>query len=257
VTRPFIFGGKALEINIATGAAGYLKVGIQDADGIPVLGFALRDCPVIVGDSVARTVSWDGGTDLSKLSGKPVRLRFVLADADLYAMRFLAEVPEVAFTPRFQTQDKVAQYLEVCSERTAAHRVLWEKVKKTAQEENRKLDSQAINEVVTKDPGYAAIRKREIALQHELQRSSVVVPGYTQAANTMVNEQIPQILAAGKNAQPKELTPKALTDALIESFKRLPGEWAFTRPIYREGVSGTLRTLVPSLTLLGTGCGSI
>jgi hypothetical protein len=44
VTRPFIFGGKALEINVATSAAGHLKVGIQDADGSPIPGFALRDC---------------------------------------------------------------------------------------------------------------------------------------------------------------------------------------------------------------------
>ena len=29
----------------------------------------------------------DGGGDLSSLAGKPVRLRFVMKDADLYAFR--------------------------------------------------------------------------------------------------------------------------------------------------------------------------
>jgi len=33
-------------------------------------------------------VSWKGGTDVSGLAGKPVRLRVRLKDADLYSFRF-------------------------------------------------------------------------------------------------------------------------------------------------------------------------
>jgi hypothetical protein len=37
---------------------------------------------------VDRAVSWRGSEDVSKLAGEPVRVRFVLRDADLYAFRF-------------------------------------------------------------------------------------------------------------------------------------------------------------------------
>ena len=36
-----------------------------------------------------RTVTWKGGRDLSSLNGEPVRLRFVVKDADLYSFRFV------------------------------------------------------------------------------------------------------------------------------------------------------------------------
>ena len=42
----------------------------------------------VFGDDLDRQVSWKAGPDVSKLAGKPVRLRFVLKDADLYSMRF-------------------------------------------------------------------------------------------------------------------------------------------------------------------------
>jgi hypothetical protein len=33
-------------------------------------------------------VHWQGRSDLSALAGRPVRLRFVLKDADVFALRF-------------------------------------------------------------------------------------------------------------------------------------------------------------------------
>jgi hypothetical protein len=33
-------------------------------------------------------VVWKQGSDVGKLAGQPIRLRFVLNDADLYAIRF-------------------------------------------------------------------------------------------------------------------------------------------------------------------------
>ena len=47
-----------------------------------------NDCPVLYCDRIAQVVSWKGGTDVSKLAGRLVRLRFVLQDADVYSMRF-------------------------------------------------------------------------------------------------------------------------------------------------------------------------
>lgn len=88
LTRPILFDGKRLVINFSTSAAGSVRVEIQDAEGRSVPGFTLADSAEIFGDELARAVDWKGGPDLSRLAGKPIRLRFVLKDADLYALRF-------------------------------------------------------------------------------------------------------------------------------------------------------------------------
>lgn len=89
LTKPVTFKGDRLELNFATSAVGSLRVEIQNAAGEPVNGFSLSDCEEVFGDSVNRTVQWKKhGTDVSSLSGKPVRLRFCLKDADLYSFRF-------------------------------------------------------------------------------------------------------------------------------------------------------------------------
>jgi hypothetical protein len=89
VTGPVTFAGAELEINYRTGAPGFVRVEIQDAAGTPIPGFALGDCPEIIGDEISRIVSWGQGPDVSALTGQPVRLRFVMKDADLFALRFL------------------------------------------------------------------------------------------------------------------------------------------------------------------------
>jgi hypothetical protein len=42
----------------------------------------------VVGDELNRTVQWTAGADVSGLAGRPIRLQFVLKDADLYALQF-------------------------------------------------------------------------------------------------------------------------------------------------------------------------
>jgi hypothetical protein len=88
VTRPLRFSGRELIINYATSAAGSVQVEVQDEAGNPIEGFSLEDCPEIYGDEVERAVQWKQGTTLEELAGKPVRLRFVMKDADLYSLRF-------------------------------------------------------------------------------------------------------------------------------------------------------------------------
>lgn len=88
VTRPLRFQGGRLRLNFSTSAAGVLRVELQDAAGRPLPGFAAPDCDEVFGDAVDRPVSWKNSTDVSKLAGTPVRLRFLLKDADLYAFRF-------------------------------------------------------------------------------------------------------------------------------------------------------------------------
>jgi len=88
VTKPFTFAGSHLTLNMSTSGAGSIRVGVLDANGVPVPGFALSDCNDIIGDELERTVSWRGGSNLSDVAGTPVRLRFALSNADLYAIRF-------------------------------------------------------------------------------------------------------------------------------------------------------------------------
>jgi hypothetical protein len=87
-TKPFIFTGKQLVVNFSTSAAGSLRVEVLSEAGAPIPGYTLDDSSGIVGDSLERVVTWKSGDDVGKLSGTPVRLRFVMQDADLYSIRF-------------------------------------------------------------------------------------------------------------------------------------------------------------------------
>lgn len=88
VTRPIRFKGGKLTLNFSSSAAGGVRVEIQDMDGKAHPGFSLDDCPPVFGDSVGRVVTWNSGGDVSRLAGKPVRLRFELKDAEVYAWQF-------------------------------------------------------------------------------------------------------------------------------------------------------------------------
>ena len=88
ITRPLTFSGDRLTINFSTSAAGGMRVELQSAEGKPIKGCTLDDCPEIIGDRIDHTVSWKSGSDMGKLSGQPVRLRFALKDADLYSLQF-------------------------------------------------------------------------------------------------------------------------------------------------------------------------
>lgn len=89
VTRPLIFQGHELSLNFSSAAAGDIRVELQDAAGQALPGFALADCQEVFGDSLKRHVTWKNSGNLSALAGKPIRLRFVLRDADLYAFQFV------------------------------------------------------------------------------------------------------------------------------------------------------------------------
>jgi hypothetical protein len=88
VTHPITFNGSRLRLNYATSAVGSVAVEIQDAQGRPLPGYALEDCAPLFGDELSAVVRWKGGEDLAPLVGRTVRLRFVLRDADLYALQF-------------------------------------------------------------------------------------------------------------------------------------------------------------------------
>ena len=96
ITNPFIFKGNGLFLNYSTAANGFIRVEMLSADGKPLKGFALGDCQTMVGDSIAQAVAWIKCPGLKKYSGRPVRLRSVMKEADLFSIQF--RQGNIAFT---------------------------------------------------------------------------------------------------------------------------------------------------------------
>jgi hypothetical protein len=87
VTRPLIFEGDRLELNVdATG--GSVRVELQDVDGIPIPGYTLEESVPLIGDGTAQSVAWQPGKGLAGLSSRSVRLKIVIEDARLFALQF-------------------------------------------------------------------------------------------------------------------------------------------------------------------------
>jgi hypothetical protein len=90
VTKPLVFSGDELRVNYDTSAAGEIQVEILDADGQPIPGYTRADYKDrLWGNQTEERAQWkENGTDVSELKGKPVRLKFFLREADLYAIQF-------------------------------------------------------------------------------------------------------------------------------------------------------------------------
>jgi hypothetical protein len=87
-TRPLIFKGSNLNLNYSTSAAGSIRIEVQDETGKPLPGFGLDDFAELYGDELDAAVQWKSTPDLAALQNKPVRFRFVMQEADLFALRF-------------------------------------------------------------------------------------------------------------------------------------------------------------------------
>jgi len=83
-TRPVRFSGKRLFVNLDS-SAGEMRAEILDSRNEVIKGFSAEECnPLRINNTLA-AVSWHGGADLSRLAGQPVKLRFRLRDARLFA----------------------------------------------------------------------------------------------------------------------------------------------------------------------------
>jgi hypothetical protein len=91
VTKPLTFAGATLRVNYEAATGGSVRVELQDADGNPIEGFAADDCEALTGDETNAVVSWGSDADLSNLFGEAVRVRFVIANADVYSFQFGGE----------------------------------------------------------------------------------------------------------------------------------------------------------------------
>jgi hypothetical protein len=89
LTPLLTFAGDELVLNVDTSAAGQLQVEILDEENKPIPGYTLEDCDQIyTANEINEAVQWNGKSSVGALAGKPIRLRFVMRDADLYAFQF-------------------------------------------------------------------------------------------------------------------------------------------------------------------------
>jgi hypothetical protein len=88
ITRPLSFSGSRLVLNYRAAPKGSLRVELQNAEGQPIADFTAADSQRLSGDAPDAVVSWSKSAVLASLAGQPLRLRFVLNDAELFAFRF-------------------------------------------------------------------------------------------------------------------------------------------------------------------------
>ncbi len=89
-TQPIVFEGGRLTVNAETSAIGKIRVELQNEAGNPIKGYSLADCYPLSCDSLNAVIRWkEKGSDIRDPAGHPVRVRFVLHDADIYAMQFM------------------------------------------------------------------------------------------------------------------------------------------------------------------------
>lgn len=101
LTKPLKLKDKTLHVN-ADASRGYLLVEIMDVVqqkpirfepqfryglGGSLPGFSRWDCNLMTVDRLDHVVTWQGNSDISRLQGKDVILRFILCNAELYGFR--------------------------------------------------------------------------------------------------------------------------------------------------------------------------
>ena len=87
-TKPLLFSGNQLILNVVAEEMGTVRVELQDAETErPIEGFSLAECEPLQGDAIEMAVSWKGGA-LSEIAGKAVRVRLEVKQADVFAFRF-------------------------------------------------------------------------------------------------------------------------------------------------------------------------
>ena len=96
VSKPFILSGEHLYLN-ADASRGQIKVElvpVRYGDRVDPWtsetcpGLSLQDAVPVKGKGVEQLVSWQGGGDVGRWQGQPVRLRIRVCNADLYGFRF-------------------------------------------------------------------------------------------------------------------------------------------------------------------------
>jgi hypothetical protein len=94
VTRSFGFSGSQLHLNstrapIAAGPGiGEIRVELLTFNHRKIEGFTFDDADPIMESGLDQVVSWNDDSDLSRLAGQPIKLRFYIKNAKLYSFQF-------------------------------------------------------------------------------------------------------------------------------------------------------------------------
>ena len=80
-----------LQLNLRTGTAGEVRVGLLDAANKPIAGHAIEDCIPVTGDCIEATVAWKSGALFADIAGKPAKLVVKMKNASLFAFRFVGD----------------------------------------------------------------------------------------------------------------------------------------------------------------------
>jgi hypothetical protein len=87
-TGAFIPPGRKIRINAVTARAGHIRIEVVDLAKGVAAGRSFADCDPVVGDRFRYPVTWKGEEDLGHTPGAPVRLRFQMERAAIYALDF-------------------------------------------------------------------------------------------------------------------------------------------------------------------------
>ena len=86
-TKPIRMSGARLLVNADSGE-GSVAVEILEPGGTPIEGFGRKDAVAAKGDSLRHTMKWTQGSDVSRLKGRPLVLKFHLERSRLFSFRF-------------------------------------------------------------------------------------------------------------------------------------------------------------------------
>jgi hypothetical protein len=83
-TRPVLFRGGHLFVNCNV-PHGELRAEVLNEDGKSIGSFAAADCIPVRANKTCQVITWKGEASLSTLNDRPVRVRFLLRDGELYS----------------------------------------------------------------------------------------------------------------------------------------------------------------------------
>ena len=83
-TRPLTYHGKYLFVNAAA-KGGEVRVEVLDMNGNVISPFTRLECKPVRADKTLQQVKWGRKADLAALAGQPVRFRFHVQNAQIYA----------------------------------------------------------------------------------------------------------------------------------------------------------------------------
>lgn len=86
LTKPLTFDGSVLLVNCKTNTGGSMQIQLETPDGK-----LLAVSKPFSGDATEHRVQWNSVNSLESISGKTVRIRFILKSADLFSFRFVTQ----------------------------------------------------------------------------------------------------------------------------------------------------------------------